>query len=138
MANYRFLEAQAAVRAVPKKRIVCSQTHVWPPTQYYACSAKESLPSERGLRTFQQKATQSKVLMQKLYCLHVHFTGGQYLIAGGSVDGASYTVTEVVDLVEGDNSDAEVKGGVRIPYAFWARFCEEDLQIPLIKASMLS
>ena len=38
--------------------------------------------------------------MQKLYCLHVHFTGGQYLIAGGSVDGASYTVTEVVDLVE--------------------------------------
>ena len=38
--------------------------------------------------------------MQKLYCLHVHFTGGQYLIAGGNVGGASYTVTEVIDLVE--------------------------------------
>ena len=35
-----------------------------------------------------------------LYCLHFQFTGGQYLIAGGSVNGSSNEMTEVVDLVE--------------------------------------
>ena len=35
-----------------------------------------------------------------LYCLHFYFTGGQYLIAGGYVDGASSESTEVIDLVE--------------------------------------
>ena len=42
--------------------------------------------------------------MLLLYCLHFHFPGGQYLIAGGFVDGAAYNMTEVFDLVKTSSS----------------------------------
>ena len=39
-----------------------------------------------------------------LYCLHLWFTGRQYLIAGGYVDGSPYESTIVVELVKSNST----------------------------------